>query len=289
MRATASGCKGLRWCAIIRCGVCPHRCALEEGRTGLCRARKNEGGKNAPANYGKLTSIALDPIEKKPLARFHPGSLILSVGSFGCNMLCPFCQNHSISAVSEADVEARFVAPGELAALAKEYAPRGNIGLAFTYNEPLIGYEYVIDASREARKLGLKTVAVTNGLILPETAALLLPWIDAYNIDLKGFTEAWYKRLGGDLETVKAFIASAAKAAHVEITTLIVPGENDGEDEMRRLSAWLSAISPDMPLHITRFFPRYKMMDKRPTDIGAMRRLREAALENLKTVLLGNV
>jgi pyruvate formate lyase activating enzyme len=236
-----------------------------------------------------LTSIALDPIEKKPLAKFYPGSLILSVGSFGCNMLCPFCQNHSISAAGEDDVETRFIAPGELAALAKKYEARGNIGLAFTYNEPLIGYEYVIDAAREARKLGLKTVAVTNGLILPEPAALLLPWIDAYNIDLKGFTEDWYKRLGGELETVKAFIASAAKAAHVEITTLIIPGENDGEDEMRRLSGWLSELSRDIPLHITRFFPKYKMKDKRPTDVGAMRRLREAALENLNTVLLGNI
>ncbi len=269
--------------------MCPHGCRLGEGRVGLCGTRKNIGGKNVSVNYGRLTSIALDPIEKKPLARFYPGSLILSVGSFGCNMACPFCQNYSISTLREDEGRTQRVAPDELAALAEKYVGRGNIGVAFTYNEPLIGYEYVVDASREARKLGLKTVAVTNGLVTRETAETLLPWIDAFNIDLKGFTEAWYKRLGGELQAVKDFISAAVRTAHVEITTLIVPGENDGEAEMEELSGWLASLDRSIPLHITRFFPRYRMTDRPPTDIGVMRRLRTAALKNLDTVVLGNI
>jgi pyruvate formate lyase activating enzyme len=150
-------------------------CRLEEGSIGLCGTRKNAGGKNVSVNYGKLTSLSLDPIEKKPLAEYYPGSLILSVGSFGCNMSCPFCQNHSISTVGEAETDTRAVPPDELAALAKKYVSKGNIGLAFTYNEPLIGYEYVIDSSSEARKIGLKTVAVTNGLVLPEITGFCCP------------------------------------------------------------------------------------------------------------------
>jgi pyruvate formate lyase activating enzyme len=240
-------------------------------------------------NYGLLTSIALDPIEKKPLAKFYPGSYILSVGSFGCNMTCPFCQNHSISAMREPDAETRYVAPDELASLAQQYINKNNIGVAFTYNEPLIGYEYVIDTSREVKKRGMKTVAVTNGLVLDEVAELLLPWLDAYNIDLKGFTEEGYNKLGGDLETVKKFIISASKAAHVEITALIVPGENDGENEMSELSSWLAGIDRKIPLHITRFFPRYKMRDRKPTDIGLMRGLKETADKKLDTVILGNI
>ncbi len=179
--------------------------------------------------------------------------------------------------------------PDELAALAKRYIPKGNIGLAFTYNEPLISYEYVIDASREVKKQGLKTAAVTNGLVSKETGRLLSPWIDAYNIDLKGFTEAWYKKLGGDLETVKAFIIQAAEAAHVEVTTLIVPGENDSIEEINALSAWLSSVNKAIPLHLTRFFPRYKMKDKAPTDIGLMHKLKETAQKQLDTVFLGNI
>lgn len=282
----------MRWCAIIKCNVCPHGCSLDEGRTGLCGVRKNEGGRNVSTNYGRLSSIALDPIEKKPLMCFYPGSYILSVGSFGCNMSCPFCQNHEISSVRR-DIDrledCRLLMPEELAALAKRYITKGNIGLAFTYNEPLIGYEYVIDASREVKKLGLKTAAVTNGLVTGETGELIIPWIDAYNIDLKGFTGKWYKTLGGDLETVKDFIIQASKAAHVEVTTLLVPGENDSEDEIYELAAWLKTVNKAIPLHLTRFFPRYKMKDKQATDVKHMYKLRDIALKHLDTVFLGNV
>jgi len=273
----------------MRCHVCMHHCSLEEGRIGRCRARKNENGKSVSINYGKLTSIALDPIEKKPLAAFYPGSMILSAGSFGCNMNCPFCQNYTISMASEKDVDVRYVSPEELAGYALRLRPEGNIGVAFTYNEPMIGYEYVRDTAIEVRKLGMKNVVVTNGSVMPEILAEVLPWIDAYNIDLKGFTEEYYKKLGGDLSIVKDFISIAAKHAHVEVTTLIVPGENDSAEEMEALSSWVASVGKSIPLHITRFFPRRNMLDKRPTDVTVLRKLCDVAKRHLDTVILGNV
>lgn len=273
----------------MRCDVCPRGCTLEEGEIGFCRARKNEGSRSVSVNYGKLASIALDPIEKKPLARFHPGSRILSVGTFGCNMDCPFCQNHSISAASEEDVRTRYVSPSELARLAGELKDKGNIGVAFTYNEPMIGYEYVRDVSVETKKMGMKNVVVTNGCVLPNILEQVLPWIDAFNIDLKSFSKETYRKLGGDLETVKDFITRAAKRSHVEITTLIVPGMNESEEEIKALSGWIAGIERSIPLHITRFFPQRKMSDCMPTDIDLLGRLFDTAKKNLDNVFLGNV
>jgi len=273
----------------MRCDVCPRGCTLEEGEIGFCRARKNDGGRSVSVNYGKLASIALDPIEKKPLARFHPGSRILSIGTFGCNMDCPFCQNHSISAASEEDVRTRYVSPSELARLAGELKDKGNIGVAFTYNEPMIGYEYVRDVSVETKKMGMKNVVVTNGCVLPNILEQVLPWVDAFNIDLKSFSEETYRKLGGDLETVKDFITRAAKRSHVEITTLIVPGMNESEEEIKALSGWIAGIERSIPLHITRFFPQRKMSDCMPTDIDLLGRLFDTAKKNLDYVFIGNV
>jgi pyruvate formate lyase activating enzyme len=269
--------------------VCMHRCRLKEGQTGRCRARKNENGKSVPVNYGKVTSVALDPIEKKPLARFYPGSMVLSVGSFGCNLSCPFCQNCGISTVGDGGIPTEFISPEELAALAKKLEARGNIGAAYTYNEPMVGYEYVRDASIEIKQLGMKNVVVTNGSVSTEALGEVLPYVDAYNIDLKCFTEAGYRALGGDLETVKAFIRAAADRAHVELTTLIVPGFNDDKNEMAALSAWVASVDRKIPLHITRFFPRYKMADKSPTNVAVLHGLADVAKKQLDTVLLGNV
>jgi len=269
------------------CEICPHHCQLEEGRTGICRARTNKNGTIRCNNYGKLTSLALDPIEKKPLARFNPGSMILSAGSYGCNMRCPFCQNCEISMADET-AHTVYVSPEALVEKAKELIPHGNIGLAFTYNEPLVGYEYVRDCAGLAHEEGLKNVLVTNGMICEEPLKKLVPLIDAMNIDLKGFTKRFYKLLNGDLETVKKTIEISSKACHVEVTTLIVPGENDGEEEMEAETRWLSLLSPEIPLHISRFFPRYKMRDKQPTPVGTIYKLRDIAARRLKYVYTGN-
>lgn len=271
------------------CDVCPRRCSIAEGKRGFCKARGNRDGRNISLSYGKLTSIALDPIEKKPLARFHPGSRVLSVGSFGCNMDCPFCQNYSIASASEDDVRTRYLSPIELAGMAEELREEGNIGLAFTYNEPMIGYEYVRDASMEAKARGMKNVVVTNGCVLPHILEEVLPLVDAFNIDLKSFSEETYSRLGGDLRIVQDFITRAAERSHVEITTLIVPGMNDSEEEMKALAVWLSSVDRSIPLHITRFFPRRKMSDRMPTDIDLLRRLCATAEKHLDDVLIGNV
>ena len=271
----------------VECTLCFHRCILREGQTGLCRARANRDGSIVPLNYGKLTALALDPIEKKPLRRFHPGSLILSTGSFGCNLHCPFCQNAAIAAVG-ANVHTQDCTPEQLVQEALRLQSEGNIGLAYTYNEPLVGYEYVRDCAGLAHRAGMLNVLVTNGTIEEAPWRALLPLIDAANIDLKGFTENWYRQLGGDLETVKRSILVAAEYCHVEITTLIVPGENDSEEEMRALSTWLASVNPEIPLHISRFFPRHRMQDRPPTPVPVVYHLAEIARERLRYVYTGN-
>ncbi len=270
------------------CELCVHHCALDEGQTGLCRARANRGGTIVPINYGKAVSLALDPIEKKPLQRFHPGGMILSVGSFGCNLHCPFCQNHEISMAGAGELRTEDVSPEALAALAEELRPRGNLGAAYTYNEPLVGYEYVRDCAQAIHARRMYNVLVTNGTIEEAPWRALLPLIDATNIDLKGFTAAWYRRLGGDLETVKRSIELAAEQCHVEVTTLLVPGENDSEEEIRALTRWLAGVRRDIPLHLSRFFPRYRMTDRPPTDVKAVYRLADIAREALDHVYTGN-
>ena len=272
----------------VTCELCFHHCRLEEGQTGFCKARVCRNGAVVPLNYGKLTSLALDPIEKKPLRRFHPGSLILSAGSFGCNLRCPFCQNHEISMFGEAEIQTVKVSPEQLAAKASELRAQGNIGVAYTYNEPLVGYEYVRDCAGLVHELGMINVLVTNGTIEEAPWRQLLPLIDAVNIDLKGFTPAWYRQLGGDLETVKQSIALAAERCHVEVTTLLVPGENDSVEEIRALAQWLASVSRSIPLHLSRFFPRYKMTDRPPTPVERVYRLAEAAREYLSYVYTGN-
>lgn len=269
------------------CGLCPHHCDIGEGQTGFCRARSNTDGKITCNNYGRLTSITLDPIEKKPLARFYPKSMILSVGSYGCNLNCPFCQNSSI-AMADESAQTVYVSPKELVQRAQDLIPEGNIGIAFTYNEPLIGYEYVRDCAVLAHKRGLKTVLVTNGAICTQPLLELLPHINAMNIDLKAFTQEFYDMVGGDLETVKGTIALAAKHCHVEVTTLVIPGENDGEDEMDALCSWLASVDPKIPLHISRFFPRYKMADQMPTPIETIYDLRDVAAKHLCHAYAGN-
>lgn len=270
------------------CQVCMHHCSLGPGQTGFCLARKNENGAVICGNYGRITSMALDPIEKKPLKMFRPGSRILSVGSYGCNLRCPFCQNYEISMADEAAAGALYISPKELAQKALEYKAAGNIGVAFTYNEPLVGWEYVRDTAKLVREAGMVNVLVTNGSATLEVLEALLPFTDAMNIDLKGFRADSYRKLGGDLETVKAFIRRAAASCHVEITTLIVPEENDSLEEMEEEAQWIASLDGEIPLHVTRFFPRYHMEDRGPTDIGRVYLLAETARKYLKNVFVGN-
>lgn len=272
---------------VKQCNVCFRKCNLEENQEGFCRGRKNLNGKIVPLNYGSASGIALDPIEKKPLRRFYPGSKILSVGSFGCNLKCQFCQNYDIS-MKGIEAVTQNVTPESLVEIALDLVPRGNIGIAYTYNEPLIGYEFVRDCSELAKKRNLKNVVVTNGCFNTEILNEILPNIDAFNIDLKGFTEEFYNKIGGDLETVKKFIKTAAISSHVEITTLIIPDENDSEHELRKLSQFIASVSPDIPLHISRFFPCYKMSDKKPTKVSLIYNLANIARKSLNYVYEGN-
>ncbi len=272
----------------LECNVCHHHCKLSENQTGLCNARKNTGHAITSINYGEITALALDPIEKKPLRKFYPGSNILSAGSFGCNLKCPFCQNHEISMAKINEIKTQHASPGDLVQIAEDLKPRGNIGIAYTYNEPLIGYEYVRDCARLAKKHQLKNVVVTNGSFNEEVLNEILPYIDAFNIDLKGFSHEFYKKIGGDFETVKNFIKSAQKQAHVEITTLIIPDENDSKEEMEKLSDFLASLDENIPLHISRFFPNYKMNEKNATDIKKIYQLAKIAEDKLKYVYKGN-
>ena len=276
-------------CDEAVCPVCPHHCKLKEGSIGRCRARVNRDGKVVSSNYGKLTSIALDPIEKKPLAYFHPGSKVLSIGSYGCNMACPFCQNYDIAYAGENHfIELRTVTPEKLLSIAQDTVSEGNIGIAYTYNEALVGYEFVRDTARLITESGLLNVLVTNGNTCLPILEEIIPYIDAMNIDLKCFTDEGYRSLGGNLETVMAFIERSHKDSHVEITSLIVPGLNDSPEDMEREAKWIASLDPDIPLHITRYFPRFKSTAP-PTDIGIMNELKEVAQKHLSRVLLGNV
>lgn len=271
------------------CRVCFHHCSLGEGETGFCRARENRNGEVVCSNYGKITALALDPIEKKPLKRFFPGSRILSLGSFGCNLKCPFCQNHSIADAGETDCGSyRIMTPEEIrdAALgAKEY---GNIGAAYTYNEALTGYEFVLDTAKLVHEAGMKNVMVTNGTAEPWVLEKLLPYIDAMNIDLKTVSRENYRKLSGDLDTVMNFITRSAENCHVELTTLAVPGISDSVEDMEKEAKWIADIDPEIPLHITRYFPMHHMTAP-ATDTGLLYRLAETAGKYLKYVYIGNV
>ena len=270
----------------ICCEICPHECILSEGKTGVCTVRKNIGGKIVSDAYGKITALALDPIEKKPLHMFRPGSMILSVGSYGCNFRCPFCQNNEI-AMPQSAVSYKEITPVEILQLAHETVAKGNIGVAYTYNEPLINFEFIYDCAKIVNAAGLNNIIVTNGFINPKPLEKLLPFIDAMNIDLKCFTNKMYKKIGGELEVVKNTISAAHKSCHVEVTTLVIPGEN--ENDIEQIAQWLASIDPEIPLHISRFFPNHKYADRAPTPRDTILNSMETAKKYLKNIFIGNM
>ena len=267
----------------IRCRLCPHNCLIAEGRTGICRHRRNIGGRLNADGYAKVSSVALDPIEKKPLYHFHPGSAILSVGGLWCNFRCSFCQNWHISQMEQVTT---YIEPKRLVDMAIEY---DSVGIAFTYNEPVIWYEYVLDTARLCKEKGLKTVMVTNGYIQSEPLKELLPYIDAFNIDVKAFNGEFYRNVcGGDLATVKQTVEKAAGESHVEVTTLIIEGLNDDVREIEDLARWLAGIDKNIPWHLSRYYPGYRM-ELPATRTDVIYKLRKVARKFLNYVYIGNV
>ncbi len=271
----------------ITCPVCPHHCLLGEGDFGRCKSRTVLGQKSISRTYGRVVSAALDPIEKKPLFHFYPGSRILSVGTTGCNLDCPFCQNCEI-AHPEGAVRTFEISPEELVDKAQELESAGNIGIAYTYNEPLIGYEYVRDTARQAKARGLQNVVVTNGYTADATLDEILPLVDAWNIDLKG-SDRFYRELGGRLAPVLHTIRRARAAAHIELTTLVIPGKNDDPAEFEELVQAIGSIDPAIPLHISRFFPARRWRHLPPTPVATLRDFQKIAEQTLQHVYLGNV
>ena len=284
----------------IVCETCPHHCQLAEGARGVCRARVNDGGRIVLESYGRLTSLALDPIEKKPLSRFMPGTFVVSVGSYGCNLRCPFCQNAEISQAGASDVPWRSISPKELVSLTCEARSRDPrvAGIAYTYNEPLVSWEYVRDCARLAHEEGLVNVLVSNGCVEPCVIDELAGLIDAANIDLKGFTDAFYDACAagpGALACVKRTIErlAADPSCHLEVTTLIVPGMNDSEAEIDAAACWLAGLdggcgAETLTYHVTRFFPQWRMTDRVATPVQDVHRLADVARRHLNHVYIGN-
>ncbi|MGI6730920.1 MAG: AmmeMemoRadiSam system radical SAM enzyme [Anaerovoracaceae bacterium] len=276
----------------VQCFLCPHHCVIYDDKVGLCGVRKNLKGKLYSLIYGKVSSMALDPIEKKPLRNFHSGSNIFSIGSLGCNLSCPFCQNHCIAKVDvfNSEPEVISISSEEMVEKAWSLKPRGNVGIAYTYNEPSVWYEFVLDTAKLAKEKGLLNIMVTNGYLNSDPLKELLPYIDAMNIDLKAFNQEFYKNIGnGNLEIVKKSIEQAASTCHVEVTTLVIPDLNDSPNEMDKMCEWLASINPLIPLHLSRYFPRYQMRDKEPTSYESLSQLADIARKHLKYVYLGNV
>ena len=274
----------------VECQLCPHRCRIADGKTGRCRSRRNHHGILASEVYGKPCALAVDPIEKKPLYHFHPGTTCLSLACTGCNFRCLNCQNHDISQASPADVNHYELMPEEVVALCvKHRCP----GIAYTYTEPLTYIEYIIDTARLAHEKGLWNILVTAGYVNPEPLADLLPYLDAANIDLKSFSDEIYREVsGGRLQPVLDTILAMKEAGvWIELTNLVIPGINDDMEMIRRMCRWLCENGlATAPLHFSRFFPRYKMQDAAHTPVQTLRMAQQVALEEgIQHVYLGNV
>ncbi|MBT3787749.1 MAG: AmmeMemoRadiSam system radical SAM enzyme [Alphaproteobacteria bacterium] len=275
----------------LQCDVCPRFCKLHDGQRGLCFVRANKGGEMLLTTWGRSSGFCIDPIEKKPLNHFLPGTPVLSFGTAGCNLSCKFCQNWDISKSRELDTLADAATPGQLARAAHK---TGCKSVAFTYNDPTIFLEYAIDTAKACHDLGIKTVAVTAGYICPEPRAEFFTHMDAANIDLKGFTEEFYHDLcTGSLSPVLETLVYLRHETDVwfEVTTLLIPGQNDSEDELKRLAAWFAEnLGPEVPLHFSAFHPDYRMRDIPATPHQTLLKARQIALDaGLHHVFVGNV
>ncbi len=272
----------------LECLICPHNCKLDVGRTGICGVRKNTGDSIELLTYGVISGMSLDPVEKKPLYHFFPGNYIFSIGSYGCNMRCDFCQNYHISQNIPEHIKPR-VTPQEI--VKKAQKALNNIGIAFTYNEPVIWFEFMRDTAIRAKEEGLITAMISNGFVNSAILDGIISFTDAFNIDLKAFNNSFYKRLtGSDLDPVKYSLRKIAKAGrHLEITTLIIPGQNDSEDEMKQQTEWIAGeLGKNVPFHLSRYFPTYKRSDE-STDPATLKRLFEISAARLNYVYLGNI
>lgn len=266
----------------VKCTLCPHRCKMNLGDVGKCSVRKNENGALISLNYGRISGLHMDPIEKKPIHFYLKGTETLSVGSFGCNLSCPFCQNHLIA---QSIPPTRAMSPEEIV---EEALLRGAPSISYTYNEPTVFYEMVLETARLAKKKGLKNILVTNGYMENEPLKELIPYIDGANIDLKGFNSQVYREVfGGDLDVVKRNIVYFHQNLHLEVTTLVVTGINDRREELISLFHWLASISPDIPLHLNRYYPSYQYHEA-PTDIEFLLEMKEEAGKVLNNVRCGN-
>ncbi len=267
----------------VKCNLCFHGCVLKDGKTGLCLARRNVEGKLIAQTYGKLVAAHLDPIEKKPLYHFHPGEMIFSVAANGCNLACPFCQNAEIS---RHRTRGRDLTPAELIDAAMAAASKG---IAYTYTEPLVWYEYVLDTAKLAHEKGLYNVIVSNGTINPEPLKGLLPYLDAANIDLKGDTEFYNNVVQGDRESTLRTIRMLHDAGvHVEITNLLIPETNDSPEQIDELLSYIEDLDRTIPLHLSRYFP-YGSYTAQPTSVKIMLRAYQQAHARLPYVYLGNL
>lgn len=269
----------------VQCNLCPYECTISEGLRGACGVRINKDGILFSEAYGKTTGISLDPIEKKPLYRYHPGEHILSLGTKGCNLHCEFCQNWHIS--QEPGAPTQNITSEDIILRAKEF---GSFGIAYTYNEPFIWYEFVLDTAKLAKASGLENVLVTNGYVNIEPLEEMLPYIGAMNIDLKSFNEDFYIKIcRGRLKPVLDVIKASAKSCHVELTNLIIPTLNDSEKDIRKMVDWIyNNLGREVPLHFSRYFPCYKM-DLPATSVATLKMAESIAKEKLKYVYLGNV
>jgi len=268
----------------VQCLLCPHECIIAPGKRGVCQGRKNINGILYAENYGMVSSAGVDPVEKKPLYHFYPASKILSAGTYGCNFRCSFCQNWQIS---QQKPQLRYIPPEELVQMALQ---NESIGIAFTYSEPLIWYEYILETAKLSREKGLKNVLVSNGYLNPSPLSELIPLIDGVNIDLKAFNNDFYKKIcGGSLEPVLQNIKELYKdGVHLELTTLIIPEQNDSREEISTLLKWIKELDSGIPLHLSRYFPRYKLK-KEATAPELMESIYQMAIEELDYVYLGNL